>query len=178
MTNEGQFCSPVLRTGINVRDLDRSIKFYGDLLGFREIYSMGEAQSDLVTSMQNRPAGSFIKFVYLKQPGPNIGMIGLYEFSPAPPVLARRPDTASNGDITMFFYHDRFDWLLENLAAYGGKVLRETTVMSTPKLESWRQVMIADPDDVRLGIMERDPQHAYKTDGLGQTLGGAAGLPG
>ena len=177
MTDDDRFCSPILRTGINCRELEKSVRFYGDLLGFREIYSIGEAQSDLVTSMQNLPAGSSVKFVYLKQPGPNFGMIGLYEFAPAPPALVRRPGTACNGDVTMFVYHSRFDWLLENLAAYGGKVLRETAVMSTPKM-AWRQVMIADPDNIRIGVLERDPNDAYKTEGLGQTLGGPAGVPG
>lgn len=163
-------CSPLLRACLIVGNLERSIRFYKTLLDFSERFSFGDGRSDVVASLLGRPAGTRTRFEILKQPGPNFGMLGLFELSePAPPSLHASSPSVSIGESVLVFYHHRLDWLLNELPAYGGAPVAGPHWVTTPQI-TFREAVVGDPDGFKLVLMDRDPLDANRTVGPGRTL--------
>lgn len=150
-----------------VSDLDRSRRFYGELLGFTEEFASGVTRDPASTSLLGQPAGSLCRFVVLKRPGPAFGMLSLFEASE--PALPPRPPslpTACLGDVFLTFYLRDLDPFVAQLEAAGGRLLVPPTTLVTNH-SAHRQLVASDPDGVRINLMERDPTEAWRTNGIG-----------
>lgn len=167
--NEAMLCSPLLRAAISVRSLERSLQFYEHLFDFKEQYSRSEGTKDFIATLTGRPPGTYLKAEIRKQPGPNFGMIGLFELDPAPPPMLIDRKSVQLGEVGLFFYHRRLSWVLDELPKYGGELICGPIELEIPGAR-FMQAMISDPDGVRIGVLDRDPRLAYKTKGLGRTM--------
>jgi catechol 2,3-dioxygenase-like lactoylglutathione lyase family enzyme len=162
--------SPLIRAALIVRNLERSRRFYGDLLGFTEEYASGETRSEAFTTLLGQPAGTRCRFQVLKQPGPSFGMIGLFELSdPAPPAAPAPGASVSSGNVVLVFYLADLDPFVARLESYGGRLLAPVVELAS-RHRSQRELVASDPDGVRVNLIERDPAEALRTSGPGRVF--------
>jgi len=162
--------SPLIRAALIVRDLGRSRRFYGDLLGFTEEYASGETRSAAFTTLLGQPEGTLCRFQVLKQPGPCFGMIGLFELSEPAPAAAPPPSaTVSSGNVVLVFYAADLGPFVARVEAYGGRLLAPVVDLAS-RNRSQRELVACDPDGVRVNLIERDPAEALRTRGPGRVF--------
>ena len=162
--------SPLVRAALIVTDLDRSRDFYGSLLGFTEEFASGVTRDAAVATLLGQPPDSLCRFVVIKRPGPAFGMIGLFEASePTPPARAAPEAAISRGDVLLVFYVRDLEPLMARLESLGGRLLVPPTLLSS-KRGSQREIVVCDPDGVRLNLLERDPSEAWRTEGPGRVF--------
>jgi catechol 2,3-dioxygenase-like lactoylglutathione lyase family enzyme len=137
----------VTHVGVCVSDLERSIGFYRDLLGFRhlsEIRVAGEP-SDTLLSLR----GVDLRAVYLERDGLRIELLGF-----ASPKANRPPARAMN-DLGLTHVSIRVSdlaALVEELRARGVTVV-DTTRIDIPAFGA-AAVMIEDPDGLKIELVQ------------------------
>ena len=141
--------------GICVSDLERSIRFYRDNLGFQlehELTAEGELSDTLL-----RLRGVKLRAVYLTRDGTRIELLH-YASPPAPP----RPQRAMNeyGLTHLSLRVDDLDGALAGLRAVGANILEDTIILY-PKYHA-ACCFITDPDGqlIELVQMPGDPAKA------------------
>jgi len=129
----------ITHVGIGVSDLQRSLRFYRDLLGFtweHELDVEGEPTDTLL-----RLRGTKLHAEYLTRDGVRIEL--LHFASPPPPP---RPDRPMNqyGLTHLSFRVTDMDAVIDALRAAGERVLEETVI----RFPEWQSAacMILDPD--------------------------------
>jgi catechol 2,3-dioxygenase-like lactoylglutathione lyase family enzyme len=129
----------ITHVGIAVSDLQRSLRFYRDLLGFtweHELDVEGEPTDTLL-----RLRGTKLHAEYLTRDGVRIELLH-FASPPAPP----RPERPMNqyGLTHLSFRVTDMDAVLEALRAAGERVLEETVI----RFPEWQSAacMILDPD--------------------------------
>jgi catechol 2,3-dioxygenase-like lactoylglutathione lyase family enzyme len=129
----------ITHVGIGVSDLQRSLRFYRDLLGFtweHELDVEGEPTDTLL-----RLRGTKLHAEYLTRDGVRIELLH-FASPPAPP----RPERPMNqyGLTHLSFRVTDMDAVLEALRAAGERVLEETVI----RFPEWQSAacMILDPD--------------------------------
>lgn len=168
--NDSSLASPLIRAALIVRDLERSRRFYGDLLGFTEEYASGETRSAAFTTLLGQPADTLCRFQVLKQSGPCFGMIGLFEI--VDPALAAAPTpgaSVASGNVLLVFYVANLDPFIARVESYGGRLLAPVVDLAS-RLRSQRELVACDPDGVRVNLIERDPAEALRTAGPGRVF--------
>ena len=134
--------------GICVSDLERSVAFYRDGLGFRELGRLdvaGEEASRLLGI-----ACVKLEAVYLERDGTRIELLFYPERTePAAPepVAMNRP-----GFTHLSFRVDELDAAADAIVACGGRVLAETRV-DNPRFQA-KAVFASDPDGTRIELVE------------------------
>jgi catechol 2,3-dioxygenase-like lactoylglutathione lyase family enzyme len=156
--------SPLIRAAIFVSDLDKSKRFYMEVLNFREVFFEGDLRDPVVNSLLRVPASSVTRGIVLKQGGPNFGMLGLFEASePAPPPLEKSRAGCRLGEVCMVFYCSNLEEICKKLARFDAhiisepKFLRLKTAMGTGQYE----MTCRGPDGEMLNLIERDPGEAF-----------------
>ncbi len=138
----------MMHVGICVRDLERSIRFYAEGLGFREKGKL---------SVDGEPTATMLGLseldlhaVYLERDGMRIEL--LYYARPGTVgEAAVRP--MNQPGLTHFAIRvSDLDAVVERLVALGGRVLEETRV--TNEQYDARLVYVADPDGTRLELAD------------------------
>ena len=137
----------VTHVGIGVSDLQRSLRFYRDLLGFtweHELDVEGEPTDTLL-----RLHGTKLHAEYLTRDGVRIELL-YFASPPAPP----RPDRPMNqyGLTHLSFRVTDMDAVLEALRAAGERVLEETVI----RFPEWQSAacMILDPDGQLIELVQ------------------------
>jgi catechol 2,3-dioxygenase-like lactoylglutathione lyase family enzyme len=162
--------SPLIRAALIVRNLDVSIGFYRAVLGLEEDFAHGDTRNAAICALLGRPLESRTRFAILKQPGPSFGMVGLFEVSePPPPALAARTAITASGDIVLVFYHADLAVATAAVRRHGGQVLVPPKALVIAGREGL-EAMFADPDGVRINLIQRDPRDALQTTGPGRVL--------
>jgi len=133
--------------GLSVTDIERSIVFYRDLLGFTEL-SRAEMAGKAVDQL-NQMEGVKVKTCFLERDGARIELI---EFASPGPEGERVPRPMNHLGIThLAFRVSDFDAVCERFEAAGGVIIEETRLdMRGPT----RVVMASDPDGVRIELLE------------------------
>ncbi len=150
--------SPMVRTALFVTDLERSARFYRDILGLDEIFFEGELTEGNAHELLGVPAGSRTRALILKAPGPAWGMVGLFEVSePAPPCLTRRPETINVGEGCLVFYCSDLTPVVGKLEAGGHQIIRHPVRLRIGELLKQREMCFRDPDGVLINLIEWDP---------------------
>jgi catechol 2,3-dioxygenase-like lactoylglutathione lyase family enzyme len=133
---------PLLRLthiGICVSDLERSLRFYRDLLGFTYEHDLEVAGEPTDTLLRLRDV--HLKAVYLTRDGVRIEL--LHFASPPGPAVRARPFT-ERGLTHLSFRVADLDATLEALRAAGERVCEET-VVRFPEFQAGA-ALVTDPD--------------------------------
>ena len=134
--------------GLCVEDIDRSLRFYVDGMGFEEVGRMTTDEPDTAKILE--VPGAAVDLVYLARDGFRIELIA---FS-APGVDAsdgRRPVNRV-GLTHLAFRVDDLDAWCERIRAAGGTVLEHT---ASRFVTGNRGIMAVDPDSTRIELIER-----------------------
>lgn len=151
--------SPLVRTALFVRDLERALRFYRDLLGLREVYYQGELGRGNAWRLLGVPAGSACRAVILKAEGPAIGMVGLFEVAG----VAEAPVTpaatgARAGETCLVFYCSDLGHIHAALEDFGGSCVCAPLALEVDGHVKQREMTLRDPDGVLVNLIEWDPQ--------------------
>lgn len=156
--------SPMVRSAIFVADLERSSKFYRQVLQLDEVFFEGELSDGNAHLLLGMPAGMTTRALILKAPGPAWGMVGLFELTdPAPQPLERRDHDAANiGETCLVFYCADLDPVLAALRAGGHTVLCPPTPLVIGDFVKQREMTFRDPDGIMINLIEWDPSAAVR----------------
>ena len=137
----------ITHVGIGVSNLERSLRFYRDLLGFtweHELEVEGEPTDTLL-----RLRGTKLRAEYLTRDGVRIEL--LYFASPPAPSRPERPMN-QYGLTHLSFRVTDMDAVLEALRAAGERVLEETVI----RFPEWQSAacMILDPDGQLIELVQ------------------------
>ena len=136
--------------GLQVADLDRSIAFYRDILGF-EIAFAWNPQAAYIDELVGYPDVN-LHAAILRLPGSDVFLELLdYRNVERTPVDTR---TANPGTAHIAFFVDDLDTLYEDLTARG---VRSVSAPVTPTIgpnEGGRAVYLIDPDGVRVELIQ------------------------
>jgi catechol 2,3-dioxygenase-like lactoylglutathione lyase family enzyme len=153
--------SALIRASIFVRDIERSTRFYRTL-GLTEVYFEGRLDDPSASTVLGFEHHSAYDVRILKRPGPNYGMVGLFELAADSEAEALPPPTgpARRGEVALIFY-------VKSMAA-AMAALRDVGATWTPepilfKLAHRQQleVCIRDCDGVLVNLVETDPDDQY-----------------
>ncbi|MGD9597491.1 MAG: VOC family protein [Steroidobacteraceae bacterium] len=156
---------PVKRITIWVRDIDRSLALYRDLLGL-EVVEDKSLAGPAIMGMAGYRDGR-IRMVHLAPAGADYGWIGLYalqDAKPAPDSLSPpRTDRLSYGQAAIVLTTSQIDAIAHDLEAQGYEfVLRPQGYAKTtdsPNMPAGRytEMIFLDPDGIPVSIMGFEP---------------------
>ncbi len=149
----------VRRTTLIVHDIDASIRFYRDVLGF-EVWLENRGKVGASSLPTDAPPGSPSRFAIMKGRHPWIGMVGLLQYGePRPP--PGRPATLRPGDTVLMLETTDLQGAWARMQRAGTPVLRppETSEVTGAGGARWRATFLFafDPDGHILEINERGP---------------------
>jgi lactoylglutathione lyase len=136
--------------GVTVSDLERSIAFYRDLLGFHVAYERGEVTAAYMSRLVGIP-GARLKIAGLDLPGLHLDLIEYLE----PKSAARGGPTSDVGNIHVGFTVDDLWSAYRHLCAAGVHFKSEpVSPTAGPNKGGWA-VYFEDPDGVTLEMIQR-----------------------
>lgn len=151
----------VRRTTLLVADIDASIRFYGDLLGFSVWYDQSNERKPGrggALPLDGEPTKS--RLVILKGKDPWIGMVALLSYTdPALPRRAPPVGLMQNGDAVLIMETSEIDAIAARLAKAGLKLqspLSQTEVTGAEG-KKWqvKNLFVRDPDGRIIELSER-----------------------
>jgi catechol 2,3-dioxygenase-like lactoylglutathione lyase family enzyme len=157
--------SPLIRAAVFVSDLEKSIEFYTDILGYEEVFFSGDLGEPFINKLLGMPSTSFTRAIILKQAGPDFGMIGLFETTkPAPPDISKSHEGCHIGEICMVFYCSDLQETCEKLARYGSTIICEPDLLDINAIpgKGQREMTFLGPDGEMFNLIEMDPKEAFE----------------
>ena len=149
----------VRRTTLIVHDIDASIRFYRDVLGF-EVWLENRGKVGPSSLPADVPPGSPSRFVIMKGRHPWVGMVGLLQYGEPRP-LPGRPATLHPGDTVLMLETTDLQGAWTRMQRAGTPILRppETSEVTGAGGARWRATFLFafDPDGHILEINERGP---------------------
>ena len=156
---------PVKRITIWVRDIERSLALYRDLLGFEVIEDKtlaGPAIMGMVGYLDGH-----LRMVHLASAGTDYGWIGLYALQGATPTPDSLPpprnDRLSFGQAAIVLATSRIDAIAHDLEAHGYEfVVRPQGYLKptdSPRMPAGRytEMIFLDPDGIPVSVMGYEP---------------------
>ena len=141
-----------------VRDLDRSLVLYRDILGLKEYYDDRFTDPDVTKNLGLQ--GKELHVVFLKSDD-DTGMIGLFDIvdeealgsdTPTQPAL---PNSIQPGDVAAVFYCSDLDRLVPLIEAAGCKLLHPPMTFKHQDFPESREMVFWDPDGIVVNLVER-----------------------
>lgn len=156
--------SALVRATIFVSDLQRATRFYA-ALGLTEHYFHGVLDHPAASGLLGFVEHHAYQAVILKRPGPNYGMVGLFELHGrhGAETLPDAAGPARIGEVALVFYVPDLDVVLPRLAAAGARWMPAPQLFEIGDLAQ-REVCIRDSEGTLLNLVERDPAEQFKTD--------------
>jgi catechol 2,3-dioxygenase-like lactoylglutathione lyase family enzyme len=155
--------SALIRATIFVRDLERSVGFYR-ALGLTEAYYDGVLDHPSASTLLGFRSHHPYPITILKRPGPNFGMVGLFQLDPAHGaecmVIADGP--ARIGEIALVFYVANLDRVMPALVDAGARWAPAPQRFEIGQLSA-REVCMRDCDGTLLNLVEREPAGQNRT---------------
>ena len=146
-------------TGITVSNLERSLDFWQNVLGFE--FSHRAHQTSEMASEITGVAGAEIKLAVVKTPGGH--KIELLEYL-APPDRKKHVDPSTSlrtslrpcdvGSVHIAFTVDNLDAVLQRIAAFGWKAAGKPQTLTAGPNAGKRVVYVLDPDGTTIEFME------------------------
>ncbi len=156
---------PVKRVTIWVRDIERSLALYRDLLGLAVIEDKTLA-GPAIMGMAGYQDGQ-LRMVHLAPPGADCGWVGLYALQGAKPtpdsLPPTRKDRLSYGQAAIVLTTSQADAIARDLEAQGFEfVLRPQGYVKptdSPRMPAGRysEMIFLDPDGIAVSIMGYEP---------------------
>jgi lactoylglutathione lyase len=137
-------------TGLQVADLDRSLAFYRDILGFEIVFAWNP-QAAYIGELVGYPEVD-LHAAILRLPGSDV-FLELLEYRNVER-LAVDTRTANPGTAHIAFFVDDLDALFADLTARG---VRSVSAPITPSIgpnEGGRAVYMIDPDGIRVELIQ------------------------
>jgi lactoylglutathione lyase len=136
--------------GLTVSNLERSVAFYRDLLGFTVRYERGEVTSEYMPRLVGLP-GARLKIAGLDLPGLHLDLIEYL----APPGATEASRTCDVGNGHLGFTVDDLHAAYRHLSAAGVRFKSEPVNISQgPNKGGWA-VYFTDPDGITLEMIQR-----------------------
>lgn len=149
--------APVKRTTIIVRDMEKSLKFYRDLLGMDVFYdaTIGNPGASELMGMEM----SGLHMVVMSAEGAENGMVGLMELKDVNPPLEATEwsTTAKTGETILVIPTENMKELYDCMVAEGYTVATPPTKMEVPNRPEIHEMMARDPDGVIVNLTQRGP---------------------
>lgn len=136
--------------GLQVADLDRSIAFYRDVLGFEVVFRWNP-QAEYIRELVGYPEAD-IHSAILRLPGTDVALELLEYRNVERAAIDTR--TANPGTAHIAFYVDQLDVLYEDLKRRG---IRSVSAPVTPTIgpnAGGRAVYMVDPDGIRVELIQ------------------------
>lgn len=157
MSTQAPLVTPLKRTAIFVRHMQRSLLFYQGVLGMN-VWVQGKAGRELppIFQLLGLPPGA-LRWIILQSADIAWGMVGLFELSK--PKLARarlpRPGSANAGEACLVFHTPDIDRVYRGARRLKLKVLCPPTTLSLAQhdVES-REMTLRDPNGVMLNFIQ------------------------
>lgn len=146
--------SGINHTGLHVRDLERSIAFYRDLIGL-ELLAQRESRADYVADIVGYP-GAVIKMAWLRHPsgGPILELLQYVEPAGTPVDTA----TPNPGTAHVCFNVTDIHAAVERLRAAGVRFKSPAPVAVTHGInKSAYAIYFTDPDGITLEMIQPPP---------------------
>lgn len=137
-------------TGLTVRSLDRSIRFYQDTLGFQVVFQWNP-QAPYIAELLGYPTVDLHSAV-LRIPNSDV-YLELLEYRGIPQTF----NDMSNGNIGnahIAFFVDELEPLYERLTALGVKSVSRPVTPTIGPNQGGRAVYLIDPDGFRVELIE------------------------
>jgi len=136
--------------GIQVADLERSIRFYRDILGFELVFQWNP-QAEYIRTITGYPEAD-IHAAVLKMPGADVFLEILeYRNVEKAPVDTR---TANPGTAHLAFFTDDCEGLYAELTAKGVESVSPPVTPSLGPNKGGRAVYMIDPDGIRVEFIQ------------------------
>lgn len=149
----------VRRTTLVVNDIEASIRFYRDVLGF-ELWMDNRGKVSASSLPADVPAGSPTRTVVMRGRHPWVGMLGLLQYGPAKPLPAP-PAALRPGDAVLMIESDEVEAVFGRMQAAGTRVLRAPETSDVPGAGGirWTTTWLYayDPDGRLIEISSRRP---------------------
>jgi catechol 2,3-dioxygenase-like lactoylglutathione lyase family enzyme len=143
-------------TGITVSNLDRSLEFWQNVLGF-EFSHRAHQTSEMASEITGVP-GAEIKLAVVKAPSGH--KIELLEY--LAPVDRKKVDVrpCDVGSVHVALTVDKLDAILEKIAASGWKAAGKPQTLKTGPNAGKRVVYVRDPDGTTIEFMQQTSKTA------------------
>jgi pimeloyl-ACP methyl ester carboxylesterase/catechol 2,3-dioxygenase-like lactoylglutathione lyase family enzyme len=152
----------VRRTTLIVHDVEASIRFYRDVLGY-SVWLRNDGRVSAESLPSDAPPGAPSRFAIMKGRHPWLGMVGLLQYGDARPVPAP-PAKLVPGDAVLMMEVEDLDAIHARMKAAGTPVLRppRTTEVTGAGGARWTASFLFawDPDGHLLEINQRRPAPA------------------
>ena len=148
--------------GLQVADLERSVAFYRDVLGFSVIFAWNP-QADYIRELVGY-RGADIHAAVLRLPGSEV-VLELLEYRN----VARTPvdtGTANPGTAHIAFFVDDLDTLYAELQERGVRSVSPPVTPTIGPNEGGRAVYLIDPDGIRVELIQTRRSFTEYADGL------------
>ena len=154
--------SQMVRTAVQISDLERSKAFYQTVLGFSEVYAEGTAEDGNMHEFIGMPAGVTTRVCILKQPDYSpYGMIGLFEVkNPSPPTIERSSQGCNLGELCMVFYCSDLDEIIRRADGHAHSIVCEPARIEIRGRIKQREMAMRGPDGEKINLIEWDPDEA------------------
>ena len=159
--------SPLIRTALMVRNLDRSRRFYEEVLGLTTIYLDADLGETISWKLLGVPEGNGVRCTILKPPeiagkeAPDFGMVGLFELDDSElSELPQRSDGIVFGEAVLVFYVDDLVRSLEKVESCGGRLLTGPEEFRLPHARAL-EAIVRDPDGVAINLVEAPENLAW-----------------
>ncbi len=149
--------TPLKRTTIIVRDLERSLAFYRDVLGLN-VWADGQSGEDLPVLYQllGMPP-CHVRWVVLQSDDVDWGMVALIELTDPSPEDDTHPsiDRVNRGEACLVFHTPDVDELYEKARSLGLTILCPPTVLELAQHDAVsKEMTLRDPNGVLINLVE------------------------
>jgi catechol 2,3-dioxygenase-like lactoylglutathione lyase family enzyme len=149
--------TPLKRTAIIVRDMERSLAFYRDILGMN-VWVEGRAGDELPALYQllGMPPCQ-MRWVILQADDVDWGMVGLFELTDPTPDDDTHPsiDRVNRGEACLVFHTADVDDLYERSRSMGLTILCPPTVLELAQHDAVsKEMTLRDPNGVLVNLVE------------------------
>ena len=147
--------TPIRRTTITTHDMDESMRFWCDGLGFTVWYDQ-VVEDPVVTRLLGVKPGTSVRVAILEAETGDTGKIGLMQFlgaeTSAPPTPRSGPP--ETGDVVILFQTEQMNAIHQRLKALGFEHVGAPEVIEIPGRETTYEMSVREPTGTRITFVQ------------------------